>query len=232
MMRVRAVLTEMNWRHAAAELVLIVLGVTIALAASSWYEGRQRLRDETALLEELSGTLSEDLEGVSAALNTMRGVNQDMRTLVELFESDEFDPEDREHRRLIGSLARFTQVRIRTGPFETLKARGLDLVSSRTLRVRLMSLYDDEFPILQEQTEIDQRLSREWILPYQVEHFDLKQEGWLLKPQHLQEARTMGATLGRYRYQTLERFYLPAFERNVALMTDALAEIEAESKVR
>ncbi len=42
------------------------------------------------------------------------------------------------------------------------------------------------------------------------------------------EARTLGATLARYRAQTLVRFYLPSFERAIELMNETLAEVDRE----
>jgi hypothetical protein len=218
----------MNWRHAAAELALIVLGVTIALAASSWYEGRQRHQDEVALLSEIRTTLAEDLAGVSAGYETIRRVSRDLGTLEELLDGDTFDWGDADHRRLLSSLERFTQVVFRTGPFETLKARGLDLVSNQPLRVALTSLYDDELPTLQLSAEIDQRLSRDRVLPYLLDNFELTAEGWTPIPGRLQTARSVGITLARYRSGTLVTYFLPSFERAIALINSALAEIDSE----
>lgn len=227
MLRPRFISFE-SWKHAAGEIVLIVVGVTIALATSSWYDSRQRLRDETALLGELRTTLGQDLAGVTTALDTMYQADQDIQLLVGLFESGTFDSDNPDHRALVGQLERFTQVTIRTGPFETLKARGLNLISSPALRVTLTSLYDDEFPILQSDADIDRQLTRERILPYLLEHFDLTDDGWAVKPGHLASAGSLGATLGRYRSRTLVRFYLPAFARTTKLMTQALSEIDSQ----
>jgi hypothetical protein len=49
-MRVSRLVSAPNWRYAVGEVVLIVVGVTIGLAASSWYEGRQERRDELLVL--------------------------------------------------------------------------------------------------------------------------------------------------------------------------------------
>ena len=111
------------------------------------------------------------------------------------------------------SLGRFTQVMIRYGPFEILKARGLGLISNQSLRVSLTSLYEDQLTELQSNTEIDRRLSRDRILPFQLDHFEIDEQGnWVLR-QGEAEARSLGTTLARYRAQTLVRFYLPSFER-------------------
>jgi hypothetical protein len=40
-LRISNVLGAVNWRHAIGEMGLIVVGVMIALAATSWYEDLQ-----------------------------------------------------------------------------------------------------------------------------------------------------------------------------------------------
>ena len=64
-MRVSRLVSAPNWRYAVGEIVLIVVGVTIALAGTSWYEGRQDRRDEIMVLQQLRQTLSEDLKDIN-----------------------------------------------------------------------------------------------------------------------------------------------------------------------
>jgi hypothetical protein len=51
----------MNWRNAIGEVLLIVIGVSIALAANSWYEDRQKREEERAILAQIRQTLELDL---------------------------------------------------------------------------------------------------------------------------------------------------------------------------
>ena len=64
-MRVSRLASAPNWRYAVGEVVLIVVGVSIALAATSRYEGRQERRDEILVLQQLRRTLSEDLQDMN-----------------------------------------------------------------------------------------------------------------------------------------------------------------------
>ena len=64
-MRVSRLVSASNWRYAIGEVVLIVVGVSIALAASSWYENRQLRGDEFAALAQLQATLREDLDRIT-----------------------------------------------------------------------------------------------------------------------------------------------------------------------
>ena len=49
-MAVSRLVSAPNWRYALGELLLIVVGVTIALAATTWYEKRQERRVAKELL--------------------------------------------------------------------------------------------------------------------------------------------------------------------------------------
>jgi hypothetical protein len=64
-MRVSRLVSAPNWRYAIGEILLIVVDVSIALAASSWYEGRLERRNEVMVLQQLRQTLSEDLEDIN-----------------------------------------------------------------------------------------------------------------------------------------------------------------------
>jgi len=57
----------MNWKSAVGEVILIVVGVTIAMAGNSWYERRHPRQDEAALHAILETTIREDLAGLQSA---------------------------------------------------------------------------------------------------------------------------------------------------------------------
>ena len=60
-MRLGRVVNATNWKYAIGEIVLIVVGVTIALAANSWYAARQERSDEIQVLRQLKQALQVDL---------------------------------------------------------------------------------------------------------------------------------------------------------------------------
>jgi hypothetical protein len=223
MARLSRILKSASWKYAFGELLLIVVGVTIALAATSWYEDQQLRRDELSVLQEIHTTLNEDLDAIEADYNTILEANRDIAILIRDLESGE--PWSAEVFHGIGSLMRFVVVNIKSGPFETLKARGLDLISNESLRAKLTSLYEDEFPILGKNAEIDRFLSRDTILPYIFEHFQLDASGdWV--PKEYEAADVI--SLGRYRSRTFTQHYLPSFEITMASMRDILTEIDKE----
>ena len=77
-----------NWRYAVGEVVLIVVGVTIALAGTSWYEGRQERRDEILVLQQLRQTLSEDIVEIESIWESTRQREQNIMALLDHLESN------------------------------------------------------------------------------------------------------------------------------------------------
>ena len=226
-MRVSGLVSASNWRYAIGEVVLIVVGVSIALAASSWYENRQLRGDEFAVLAELQTTLREDLNSITIAYDTIHRVDQEIVSFVDHVESGNLT--STETSAGIKSIQRFITLNIRYGPYETLKARGINLITNRSLRASLTSLYEDEIPNLVEDSVIDRRLSRDRILPYVLEGFWLNtSENWVPKQAAVANWRFDLATLGRYRASTLTDHYLPSFEHTIGLMQGVLADIDSE----
>jgi hypothetical protein len=226
-MRVSRLISASNWRYTIGEVVLIVVGVSIALAASSWYETRQLRGDEYAALQQLQVTLGEDLDRITIAKDTIIRVNQRIESFVEHVQEGQL--EQGEITTGIKSIGRFVTLNLRYGPYETLKARGIGLISDRSLRVKITSLYEDEIPSMVENSQIDRRLSRDRVLPFVLEWFWLDASGdWVPKEAPAAKWHNDLVTLGRYRAGTLTEFYLPSFERTIELMREVLAEIDAE----
>lgn len=83
-MRVSRLVSASNWRYAVGEVFLIVVGVTIALAASSWYEERQERRDQVLVLQQLRQTLSEDLQDINMKWEVTRQRERNLMAPVQL----------------------------------------------------------------------------------------------------------------------------------------------------
>ena len=214
------------WRRIGVEAVVVVASILLALAGDAWWDGVQERAEERVLLATLHGTLGEDLESVTQARDTMVMVSEKLGFTAQHLLSGDLTSSDTVHQEAMRLLGRFTQVLIRYGPFETLKARGLDLVSNPDLRISLTALYEDELPRLQSTTEIDRLLSRDRVLPFQLQYFVLDADNnWILRGEE-GDVREVGSTLAYYRLQTLVRYYLPNFERTIRAMESTLSDID------
>ena len=167
-MRVSRLVSAPTWRY-VAETVFIVVGVTIALAATSWYEGRQERRDESLVLRQLHQTLSEDLQYINTQWEITKQRERRITALLDHLESNEpYAPElARDFQALLG----WRTVSIRTAPFEALKVQGYRSISSAMLREQLISFYEDVYEKLEYSSFRDRDLAIEKIQPYFFENF-------------------------------------------------------------
>ena len=120
-------------------------------------------------------------------------------------------------------------MRIRFGPYETIKSKGLDLIKNPTLRTNITSLSEDEIPNLVENSLIDRSLVRERMLPPILEWSWMNESFQWIPKQELEDPwKSELITLGRHRSMTLARFYLPSFERAIDSMRSVREQIQLE----
>ena len=77
----------MKRREAAREIVLIVIGVTIALAGGAWYESRTERQDERLILSQLADALRVDHERLTRTRSIRAGQLDDVRALATAYQS-------------------------------------------------------------------------------------------------------------------------------------------------
>ena len=226
-MRPIAIGRDFNWRYALGEIILIVVGVTIALAASSWYEGRKDMRDERRVLQQLHQTLEEDLAQLTSKAELMQRMERDVSALLDHLESDE--PYIDDVGKYLRSLSRFTGLSFRSAPFEALKVQGLDVISSDSLRLKLISLYEDTFPRLLRSNGVHRTLSQEMISPYLMMNFrQLDSLNWAVDDYEKFRSDDYLANMSRNRLTSFRNFLLPNYEATMAAIREILDDIESE----
>ncbi len=235
-MRVSRLVSAPNWRYAVGEIVLIVVGVTIALAGTSWYEGRQDRRDEIMVLQQLRQTLSEDLKDINITWEMTRQREQKIMALLNHLDSDR--PYAAGLAKNFQSLFGWRVVSIKTAPFEALKVRGYSMISNPMLREKLMSFYEDHYAKLEYNSNLDRDYAIEKIQPYFLKNFvvhftetndvDGGAQAWVPKDYDKIKAELYIANLGRHRADILRRFVLRDYENTTAIMREILDEIDQE----
>jgi len=233
-MRVSRLVSAPNWRYAIGEVVLIVVGVTIALAGTSWYEGRQERRDEILVLRQLRQTLGADLQDINMTWEMTRQRERKIMALLDHLESDR--PYAAELAKNFQSLFGWRIVRIKTAPFEALKIRGYSLISNAILREKLISFYEDHYAKLEYNSNLDRDYAIEKIQPYFLKNFvvnvsatddvDGGSQVWVPKDYDKIKAELYIANLGRHRADILRRFVLRDYENTTAIMREILDEID------
>ena len=235
-MRASRLVSAPNWRYAVAEVGLIVVAVTIALAATSWYEGRQDRRDEIMVLQQLRQTLSEDLKDINIRWEMTRQRELKIMALLNHLDSDR--PYAAELAKNFQSLFGWRVVSIKTAPFEALKVGGYSMISNPMLREKLISFYEDHYAKLEYNSNLDRDYVIQNIQPYFLMNFvvhvaatndvDGGAQVWVPKDYDNIKAELYVANLGRHRADILRRFVLRDYENTTAIIREILDEIDQE----
>ena len=226
-MRLSNIVRSRSWSYAIGELFLIVIGVSMALAGTSWYEGQQNRRNEAEALGEIRETLQLDRQTFAQHRDTTRRRADELLALLTFLESD--TPYSDNFSQYFGSLSGWRGVRIRSAPFEALKESGLSLISNDALRFLLISLYEDDFESLRSSSENQKEFVANHSLPYFLDNFRrTESQDWV--PYDYQFIKSDGrvANMARWRATTIERFQLPAYERTLASIDEVIRLIDIQ----
>ena len=78
----------LDWKYAIREILLIVVGITIAFALDNWNTNRNLKMTEIEILKELNETLKADLADINANLNTYDKCNNGIKNIIYAFDNN------------------------------------------------------------------------------------------------------------------------------------------------
>lgn len=132
-----------NWGKAVGEVLLIFIGVTIAIWFNNWNEARKAKLVEIQTLHEIKTAITQDLfdienniDGFSLRVNAYRIIASYIK---------EQKPFDEEIKKYFSHIQGYTTFLINTGPYETLKSRGLETITNDSIRLQVSTYYDVEY---------------------------------------------------------------------------------------
>lgn len=211
-MRLSRIISAANWRYALGELILIVSGILIAIAANSWYENRALRSEEIRVLSQIGISLEEDHQTLLRVSERLNRFSNSGLQLYDFLLSAE--PVSENITSLFNVINGVAPLGLRTAPFEALKSRGFDLISDESLRIQLIELYDDSYERAVRNVMQDTERVHENIRPYLMEHF-LRDpsDSWI--PKDLDEVRASGylANLCKMRAYSLDEYTLQSMRR-------------------
>ncbi|WP_432411423.1 DUF6090 family protein [Rasiella sp. SM2506] len=132
--------------YAIGEIVLVVIGILIALSINNWNENRKLQREEVSLLLEVKSNLEVTLHNFKndTLLNTNNIIQ--LRKIEHYIEEDL--PYDTELDIAFGLFGQWQSPYPITTAYTTLKTKGLDVVSNKPLRNKIVTMYEFEFVLL------------------------------------------------------------------------------------
>lgn len=222
------ILEATTLKRAAGEVLLIVVGVLIALAASDWQEGRRDRRTELDLLGELGTAMEADLAVLKGQVDRYRGVESRVDSLLAYIRSgrpytDSLDA-------YFGALYGFYRPELNTAGYESLKSQGLGLVSDDALRSQIAAVYEGAYPSAADAMDSERIVILELLRPYFLIHFrDLNFNTSATPLDYATIARdTEFLNLADYRRQLLKQNSLPLLEGAIADIQDLLSALQRE----
>lgn len=135
-------------KYALGEIVLVVIGILIALSINNWNEERKDRSFERNILSEIKVALDNDINYMLRNIDRLERLDSSINVMLDLIEqkADFIDSlYDKDQGRSY-MLATGIIYQYNIGPFEALKASGLNKIKNDSLRNALIHLYDFDFP--------------------------------------------------------------------------------------
>ncbi len=171
-----------NWKYGFGELLLIFLGITAALYFNNWNEARQRAKLERETLLEIHNGVSADLADIEGNIEGYTFRQTGYEFVVEHLEQQL--PPSEAFLDTIRFLRGFTYFISNSGPFETLKSRGLELISNKEIRLAIAAYYDQNHEWLKVNETKHHEFYKNEVIPMYLRYFEVSNR---FKPYNYQE---------------------------------------------
>lgn len=129
--------------YACGEILIVSIGIVIALQVNNWNADNKNTKTEIKTLIEISNGLTDDIADAKSnrtlllltvksgeRIQSFNGLGCQNKDSLEVFYA------------LLGTYVDYMP---RSGPYEVLKSRGLDIISNDSIRLKISSLYDYEY---------------------------------------------------------------------------------------
>ena len=147
--------TSNYFKYAIGEIILVVIGILIALQINNWNENRIRSNEELNILKALKTGLETDLEDLRFNVNSMQKSIRFADKVIKSMEEDQAYHDSIPDEigiamlpvKFLYSTSAFETLRsvLNYSAYETLKSKGIDLVSNPKLRDAIVEVYDTSY---------------------------------------------------------------------------------------
>ncbi|WP_422105457.1 hypothetical protein [Winogradskyella sp.] len=162
--------SKMSWKYVMGELLLIVFGILIALYINNLNESRKLKDFENKIVSEIEKSLTSDYDfHITSRITRAEQIIQSSETVLEFLDGKiKYNDSLEIHFWRISWIVIFEPKSI---PFETLKSKGIELISNEDIRKSLLELYDYTYPRINYFTESFNNWSTNRVEPYCIKNF-------------------------------------------------------------
>jgi hypothetical protein len=155
--------TGRYFKYAIGEIVLVVIGILIALQVNNWNEYRKQRQIEVKVLKEMETALSDDIGLITTNLRSYNEVKRALQIIKEQLPVKEPTNDSLPYAFRMSLFNNSVEPDI--SAYETLKSKGLDLISNDSLRRSIVTVYEIGYKYYQD-TGKDMHLSETFIQEY------------------------------------------------------------------
>ena len=165
-------------RYAIGEIVLVVVGILIALFINNWNEERKERIEEKELLEDLKQDLESNMELLSQ--NWSKESFRSSTIILEVLKNKTpYHDSLSKHFHLSRV---FSDLSMSTSSYEALKNKGLEIVSSKPLRKKIINHFEISLKTMRERLFRIESSTRPDFQTFLYENFSVAPDGSLLIP--------------------------------------------------
>ena len=155
--------------YAIGEIALVVIGILVALQINNWNDEKKDIRFERKMLMEIYSSLSADIENLNQGQENQLSLFDANKLIIASLNEQAYNKD--EFGELVTSTAANLEIVFQTSAFESLRSKGIELVSDDQVRVQLLDLYDIVYPqLLKSYENYNIHLRNEW-RPYMIDNF-------------------------------------------------------------
>ncbi|MEN2283246.1 DUF6090 family protein [Algoriphagus sp. SE2] len=159
-----------NWIRHGFETLVVVVGVIIAFGLNDWNESSKARIAEIGILNELISSLEADSSALSINIAFHNQAIKSSEIILTVLDSKgAFNDSLSRH---FASINNYTTFASALGPYESLKSMGFETISNKSLRLEIISLYDQQYMILKNNERILTEDIQELKRHYYQDHFE------------------------------------------------------------
>ena len=167
-------------KYAIGEIILVVIGILIALSINNWNEERKLKIEEISHLLELKTNLEVTLVNFKEdTLFNSKSIEQ-LRKIEYYLEQDL--PYSKDLDEAFGMFGSWQSPYPISTSYKTLKTKGLDIISNKILRNKIVHIYEYEFVILSKDYDQGEWKILEVAKPFLYQHIKAKNSKQFASP--------------------------------------------------
>lgn len=133
-----------EWYKYVLEIIVLILGILIAFNLDQWSDSRNSKKDEIEILKDFKRNLSADLQEMREIISFHEYSIRSSKIILEVIKDDL--PYHDSLDACFSYTHAFSTFSGRVGPIEQLKNTKLAIISNDSLRLKIISLYDEAYP--------------------------------------------------------------------------------------